>query len=108
MYGYAYTDDNRQKLSQFSTPQELADHLQKQNIVEQFANYAEKNGLKRRNLMIQRSHRLLERYIISRIVYNMMKEEAWIKYLNTDDPTITETLKIMREGKAFPQKRGKR
>jgi carboxyl-terminal processing protease len=33
----------------------------------------------------------------------MMKEEAWIQYLNSDDPAITETLRVMREGKAFPQ-----
>ena len=53
--------------------------------------------------MIQRSHQLLERFIISRIIYNMMKEEAWIEYLNEDDPAITETLRVIREGKAFPK-----
>ncbi len=102
MFGYAYTDDNRQKLSEFDTSQELVSYLKRQNIVDKFATYAEKNGLKRRNLLIQRSYKLLERYIISRIVYNMMKEEAWLQYLNSDDPAIDETLKIMREKKAFP------
>jgi carboxyl-terminal processing protease len=53
--------------------------------------------------MIQRSHKLLERFITSRIIYNMMKEEAWIEYLNSDDPAITQTLRVMREGKAFPK-----
>ena len=72
-------------------------------MVEAFANYAEKNGLKRRNLMIQRSHKLLERYINSRIVYNMMSEEAWLQFLNSDDPAITETLRVFRENNAFPQ-----
>ena len=32
-----------------------------------------------------------------------MKEEAWIEYLNSDDPAITQTLRVMREGKAFPK-----
>ncbi len=104
MFSYAYTDENRQKLSQFETSQELASYLKRQNIVDRFATYADKNGLKRRNLMIQRSHKLLERYIISRVVYNMMKEEAWIRYLNQDDPAISETLKVMQEDKAFPKK----
>ena len=71
-------------------------------MVELFANYAEQKGLKRRNLMIQRSHKLLERYINSRIIYNMMSEEAWIKYLNSDDPAIMETLKVFRQNMAFP------
>ena len=99
MFAYAYTDENRQKLSQFTTMQELAGYLKKQNIVDKFATYAEKNGLKRRNLMIQRSYKLLERYLISRIVYNMLKEEAWIEYLNVDDPAIKETLRCFEEKK---------
>ena len=102
-FAFTYTDDNRQKLSTFKTPEELAAYLVKQNIVEKFAAYADNLGLKRRNLMIQRSHQLLERYINSRIIYNMMSEEAWLMYLNSDDPAIKETLRIFREGKAFPQ-----
>lgn len=102
-YAFTYTDENRQKLSQYSSEKGLADYLQKQNIVEKFATYAEKNGLKRRNLMIQRSHKLLERYIISRIIYNMQNEQAWMQYLNSDDPAILEAIKLFREGKAFPK-----
>ena len=102
-FAYTYVDDNRQKLSEFRSAKELSRYLVKQNTVEKFANYAEKNGLKRRNLMIQRSHKLLERYINSRIVYNMLNEEAWMQYLNEDDPTIMETQKVFRENKAFPQ-----
>jgi carboxyl-terminal processing protease len=54
--------------------------------------------------MIQKSHKLLDRFINSRIIYNMMSEEAWLKYLNNDDPAITETLKVFREKKAFPSR----
>ena len=102
-YAYSYVDENRQKLSDYKTPATLAAYLVKQNIVDRFATYADQHGLKRRNLMIQRSHVLLERYLCSRIVYNMMSEEAWIQYLNTDDPAITETQKVFREQRAFPQ-----
>ena len=103
MFSYNYTDENRAKLSQMDDINEMATYLKHQNIVDRFATYADKNGLRRRNLMIQKSHKLLERFIISRIIYNMMKEEAWMMYLNSDDPAITETLKVMREGKAFPK-----
>jgi len=105
MYAYSYTDENRGKLSKMDNVSEMAAYLKHQNIVDKFATYADKNGLRRRNLMIKRSHKLLERYIISRVIYNMMKEEAWIEYLNSDDPAITATLKVMREGKAFPKKK---
>ena len=102
-FAFEYTDQNREKLNKMDTVKELSDYLTKQNTVEKFAAYAEKNGLKRRNLMIQRSHKLLERFINSRIIYNMKSEEAWMEYLNSDDPAITETLRVFKEEKAFPQ-----
>lgn len=91
-FAYTYTDDNRLKLNSFKEMQELADYLVKQNTVEQFANYADKHGLQRRNLLIKKSHRLLETYINSRIIYNMLDEEAWMEYLNIDDKTIRAAL----------------
>ena len=102
-FAYTYTDDNRQKLSTFKTMDELEVYLRKINSVELFADYAEKNGLKRRNLMIKRSHKLLERYVNSRIIYNIMGETEWTEYLNADDPAIIETLRVFREGKSFPK-----
>ena len=101
-FAFEYTDNNRQKLSKMDSANELAKYLVRLNTVELFANYADQKGLKRRNLMIQKSHKLLERYINSRIIYNMLSEEAWMQYLNQDDPAIRETLRVFRENKAFP------
>ena len=101
-YAFEYTDQNRAKLSQFKDVDELEKYLKQQNTVEKFATYAEQKGLKRRNLMIQRSHKLLERFINSRIIYNIMSEEAWMEYLNEDDPVILETQKVFRSNTAFP------
>ena len=95
-FAYAYTDENRAKLSEYKDYKQLAAYLKKQNTVELFAAYAEKNGLKRRNLLIQKSHKLLERFVNSRIIYNMMSEQAWTEYLNSDDPVITATQKLFR------------
>ncbi len=103
-FAYSYTDDHRSTLNNYKDAKSMAAYLQKQNTVELFATYAEKNGLKRRNLLIQKSHKLLERYINSRIIYNMMSEQAWTEYLNADDPVIMTTLKLFRENKAFPKK----
>jgi carboxyl-terminal processing protease len=101
-YAFEYTDQNRARLSQMKTVNELEKYLRQQNTVDKFATYADQKGLKRRNLMIQRSHKLLERYINSRIIYNIMSEEAWVEYLNVDDPVIMETLKVFRSNDAFP------
>ena len=103
-FAYNYTDDNRLKLNNFKEMMTLSDYLVKQNTVDQFANYADKNGLKRRNLMIKRSHGLLEQYINSRIVYNMLDEEAWNKYMNRYEPEIKVALRVLNNDAAFPKK----
>ncbi len=102
-FAFEYTDENRQTLSEIKDVKELEKYLVRRNIVERFAQYAEKNGLKRRNLLIQRSHKLLERLLNSRIIYNMMSEEAWLTYLNSDDPAIRETQRVFSAGEAFPK-----
>ena len=83
---------------------ELSDYLVSQNIVEKFVVYAEKHGLKRRNIMIRKSHKLLERYINSRIIYNMLDEAAWTEYINLDDPAIESAINVFKNNAAFPQK----
>ncbi len=103
-FAFSYTDNNRQILNTFKEMKELSDYLVKQNTVEQFAAYADKHGLQRRNLMIQKSHTLLERYINSRIIYNIMDEDAWLQYLNLDDPVIKKTQEVFRNNMAFPKK----
>ena len=102
-YAFEYTDENRQKLSGMKDVKEMEKYLKGQNTVEKFAAYADKNGLKRRNLMIQKSHKLLERFINSRIIYNILNEQAWTEYLNQDDPSIIESLRLFKNGEAFPK-----
>jgi carboxyl-terminal processing protease len=103
-YAFTYTDNNRPKLNTYKDMMSLSKYLVSQNTVEQFAVYADHNGLKRRNLMIRKSHKLLERFINSRIIYNMLDDEAWTEYINADDPTIAKALSVFRENAAFPKK----
>lgn len=105
-YAFNYTDNNRQKLKTYSSMMEMSKYLVSQNTVEQFAAFADKNGLKRRNLMIRKSHKLLERFINSRIIYNMLDEQAWTEYINQDDPTIATALRVFEKNEAFPKKPG--
>ncbi|WP_419558447.1 S41 family peptidase [Prevotella sp.] len=107
-YAFTYTDNNRPKLNTYKDMMSLSKYLVSQNTVEQFAAYADHNGLKRRNLMIRKSHKLLERFINSRIIYNMLDDETWTEYINADDPTIAKALSVFRENAAFPKKPAKK
>lgn len=103
-YAFQYTDDNRQLLREYDSLASLQAYLKRQGLVERFVTYANQHGLQRRNLMIQKSYRLLDRFLTSRIVYNILNEEAWAEYINQDDPVIKSALEVMRKKKAFPKK----
>lgn len=103
-FAYTYTDNNRQQLNTYSDLEALNRYLVSQNTVDRFATYADSHGLKRRNLMIQKSHTVLEHYINSRIIYNILGEQALSKYLTHFDPVVKEALNVMRRNEAFPKK----
>ena len=103
-FAFVYTDNNRPKLSGFDNMRDLSDYLERQNTVDKFATYADKHGLKRRNLLIKKSHNLLKTFINSRIIYNIMDEEDWIEYLNLDDNVIKTAIDVFENNAAFPKK----
>ena len=102
-FSFQYTDRNRAKLNEFSSETELQKYLEKQNIVEQFVRFAAQKGVKRRNLLISKSRKLLERNLYGNIIYNMQGKESFIRYINQDDATVLKALEILERGEAFPQ-----
>lgn len=100
---FDYTDQHRDQMKDLTNEKDLENYLKKQNLVNQFANYADSRHLRRRNLMIQKSYHLLERIILGRIIYNLLDEESLMQYQNQNDPVIKETLRLFKAGEAFPK-----
>ena len=101
-FAFWYVDNHRQELSRYSEALQLAKYLRGQKIVEAFANYADKHGMKRRNLMIKTSHSLLENSIISNIISDRLGIGSAVIYLNNNDPFVAKALNILHKGLAFP------
>lgn len=101
-FAFWYVDNHRQELSRYSEALQLAKYLRGQKIVEAFANYADKHGMKRRNLMIKTSHALLENSIISNIICDRLGIGSAVIYLNNNDPFVAKALNILHKGLAFP------
>lgn len=102
-YTFMYTDENRPTLNEYTEVEPLATYLKQQGLVDKFVNYADQNGLKRRNLMIMKSRSLLEQFLDSRIIYNILDEQAWNEFVNASDPTIKAALKVFQTGN-FPRR----
>ncbi|MBO4984675.1 MAG: S41 family peptidase [Bacteroides sp.] len=100
---FQYTDRNRQRLGEYEDYTQLQQFLKTQGIVEKFVNFATSKGVKRRNLLIQKSYKLLERNLFGGIIYNMLDMDQYIRYLNQTDTAVLKALEVLERGEAFPQ-----
>ena len=105
-YTFDYTDHNRTTLQKYTTPATLEAYLKKQNLLNSFAAWAEKKGLKRRNNLMAKSRRLFEMSLYGNIIYNMLGMEAYIEYLNETDKTVLKAVEILEKGESFPKAPG--
>ncbi len=102
-YSFQYSDRNRAKLSEFENEEDMLKYLRRQGIVDQFIRFADSKGVKRRNLLIHKSHQLLEKALYGNIIYNILGREPYIRYLNQSDATVKTALDILEKGEAFPK-----
>ena len=102
-FTFQYTDNNRKKLSQYETEEDLLNYLRHQGLVEQFIRFADSKGVKRRNILIQKSYKRLEANIYGNIIYNMLGLEAYLKYFNKSDATVQQGIELLEKGEAFPK-----
>lgn len=102
-FAFQYTDKNRQKLQEYDNADDLLNYLKKQNILEQFARFAESKGLKRRNLLMYKSKALFEKNLYGNIIYNMLDMEDYMKFLNKTDKVVLKALEVLEAGESFPK-----
>ena len=101
-FAFAYSDENRAKLTSLGTVDRMEKFLRRENLLEKFAQFGEKHQLRRRNLMLQKSRRLFERNIYGTIIYNVGEMKDYLMFLGKDDPTVLKAKEILNEGKSFP------
>ena len=102
-YTFDYTDQNRITLQKYDTPEKMEAYLKGQNLLNKFAAWAEKKGLKHRNNLMMKSRRLFEMSLYGNIIYNMLGMEAYVEYLNESDKTVLKAVEILEKGESFPQ-----
>ena len=102
-FAFQYTDNHRAEMQKYETEESLLQYLKHQNILEQFARFAENTGLKRRNILMYKSQKLFETNLYGNIIYNMLGMEAYIEYLNKSDKTVLKALEVLDKGESFPK-----
>lgn len=95
-------DENRELFESCPDVDTLEKLLRKMNLVDKLVAFAEKKGVKRRNLMIRTSRKLIERYLFINIIDYVFGVTESVEYENRTDPAMLKTLEVIQEGKARP------
>lgn len=101
-FSIQFVDNNREKLSSFEDLKSIKKYLDRINIVDKFANYADQNGVRRRNLMIQRSYTLISNALYQLIINDAFDRASAIEYLNEIDPVISKSLELIDKKATIP------
>lgn len=97
-YAMVYSDMNRERLSTFSTWQELYRYLRQQPLLLNLVSYADNNGIRRRPYYIQESGELFETNLYAYIIRNFFGEEAfWAAYYR-EDPLLNKGIELIETG----------
>lgn len=97
-YAMVYSDRNRERLSTFSTWQELYRYLRQQPLLLNLVSYADNNGIRRRPYYIQESGELFETNLYAYIIRNFFGEEAfWAAYYR-EDPLLNKGIELIETG----------
>lgn len=102
LYALEYSDQNREKLSSFTTYQDLYKYLQSQPLLYDFTNFAATKGIKKRPNLINISGKLIESQLQAYIVRNFFDEAGFYPIFLKDDPTLLRAIHIINEGKSVP------
>lgn len=96
VYNFAldYSDKNRKDLKKLDTATALGEHLNNQNILDQFADYAEKQGVRKDQKGLNTSGKVIKTQIMAYIARNMLGEEGFFPIIKEIDETLLKAIEI--------------
>lgn len=98
-YAFDYTDKNRKTLQQYKTWQQLTAYLNKQNIIDGLATYADAKGLRKNPYSIKKSMALIQNLLDAYICRNVLGDDGFYPVLNQTDVTIKKAAEVLKSQK---------
>ena len=92
-YAFVYADKHREELSKLKSGPEFSDYLRKQSILNDFLQYAVKNGVPNNEAGIKTSGKVIESQLMAYIARNLIGEEGFYSIISNIDNTLLEAAK---------------
>ncbi len=94
-YAFEYADRHRAELAHLKSGAEFSDLLHNRNILNEFTQYAVKNGIPTNEAGIKRSGRIIETQLMAYIARNIIGEEGFYSIISRVDNTLLEAVKTI-------------
>ncbi len=92
-FAFDYADKHRAELAHLKTGSEFAELLHKRSILNEFLQYAVKNGIPNSDAGIKSSGKIIETQLMAYIARNIIGEEGFYSIISTIDNTLQEAVK---------------
>ena len=99
MYALEYSDRHKAQFAAYENYEELWDYLKTQPLVNDFANYAMRKGIKKRPALIAVSRQLIETQLQAYIIRNFFKDAGFYPVFQQDDVTLKKAVEVLTDGK---------
>lgn len=99
MYALEYSDQHRKQFAAYENYEELWAYLKTQPLVNDFANYAMRKGVKKRPALIAISRQLIEAQLQAYIIRNFFKDAGFYPVFQQDDITLKKAVEVLTDGK---------
>ncbi len=94
-FSFDYADKHREELSHLKSGLEFTEFLMKRSILNEFLQYATKNGIIRNEAGIKSSGRIIETQLMAYIARNIIGEEGFYSIISRIDNTLLEAIKTI-------------
>lgn len=99
---FLYTDQNRERLEEFKTWEELDNYLSRQPLVANLVSLANSKGVRYRPHLVYEAAALMMTQLKANIVRNIFDDEGFYPVILKDDIVLKRAVELLQEKKAYP------
>jgi len=94
-FSFQYTDNHRDSLRLYNTPNKLSSYLDEQDLIPMFIAYSESKGVRGRLSFIEKSFPIVLSNIKAFVARAMLDEDAFWKIYQEDDVALTKAVEVI-------------
>jgi len=98
-FSFQYTDNHRDSLRLYNTPNKLSSYLDEQNLIPMFLEYSESRGVRGRLSFIEKSFPIVLSNIKAFVARAVLDEDAFWKIYQEDDVALTKAVEVITRTK---------